>query len=119
MDKFLKELMDLITVEANNGDYYVDGYVPGYLLDELINKHFENELGYKFTSAYTYSRWYPRSTSKHNTTMSMIRDTYQEPILRQLTDTSGFDFFKKEVEPLNTNVIKFPLISEKSFKKDE
>lgn len=80
MDKFLKELMDLITIEANNGDYYLDGYVPGYKLDELINKYFPE---YEFTSNNTFSQWYPRKNSPLGN-IPLLQDIYNKQIMAQL-----------------------------------
>lgn len=84
IDDFLHELMDLITVEANNGDYYMDGTVPGYLLDDLINKHFADELGYEFSSADTYSRWYPRTPTKSGTIGDFIPKVYEQALIEAL-----------------------------------
>lgn len=92
MDEFLKELMDLITVEANNGDYYLEGYVPGYKLDALINKYFPE---FEFTSNNTYQHWFPRVES--NPRFQLIADVYNSVIAEQLaSDTRILKLFKKD-----------------------
>lgn len=83
MDQFLKELMDLITIESNNGDYYLEGYVNGSTLSELINKHFPE---YEFTDYNTYCRWYPPSPPKEGTFSRFISSVYGPHIVEQLTN---------------------------------
>jgi hypothetical protein len=84
MDEFLLALENLITHEANNGDYYLEGYVDGGELADLINKFFPER---EFTHHDTYCRWYgPRPKRQPG----FIPDIYGQAIVQQLAKEAGF-----------------------------
>jgi len=93
INAFLKELEDYITIEANNGDYYVDGYVESGGLADIINKHFPER---QFKDYGTYYHWYPRAKSS----LLWFADVYNEAIVQQLARTTGFALIKP-TQPTN------------------
>lgn len=94
MDKFLQELIDLVTVESNNGDYYTDGYVFAEAIATLINEHFDMSI--TFTD--TYCQWTPRVKSVNDAGVgSLIHKVYAEQIAQQLQrDARILRLFGKE-----------------------
>lgn len=120
---FIERLMDLITIEANNGDYYVDGYVDASKLEELINEFYPE---YEFNSYDTYCQWYPRNPNAKS--VLLLQNIYNKQIIEQLeTESKLLDFFKKPTPPSVGDRIKFEIHGTKTgrftkddpFKKDE
>lgn len=95
MDKFLQELMNLVTDEGSNLDYYLSGYVDADAISELIKKHYGFNLN--VNNLHRNPRDIPKDTGPviYGATFKTV---YGEAIARQLDSIPLFMKMDKNKE---------------------